>query len=338
MGTILLTGATGFLGAHIAFRLVKETNHNIAALVRADDREAAVRRLSRAWWDWPELIQALGGRVKVITGDVSEPHLGLGEADYRELVRVVTHIIHTAADLRLNAPLNELRKTNVNGTANVLQFAHDVHRDHGLTRLSHVSTAYVAGGKTGAVSENSLSDVYGFYSNYEVSKYEGEQLVQQAQSQLPISVFRPGLVVGDSRTGAIKTFNTLYFPLRLYLTRHPRIIPVSPSLRINMVPVDYVADAIMKLTFVPEAEGLNFHLVVPWEKLPTAGELIEFLRVWAKKRMNRKAAPPIVSAVACTGDPRPLQGTGNDEPRWQRCTRCTIDHRALFQRAPSLSP
>lgn len=147
MGTILLTGATGFLGAHIAFRLVKETNHNIAALVRADDREAAVRRLSRAWWDWPELIQALGGRVKVITGDVSEPHLGLGEADYRELARVVTHVIHTAADLRLNAPLNELRKTNVNGTANVLQFAQDVHRDHGLARLSHVSTAYVAGGK-----------------------------------------------------------------------------------------------------------------------------------------------------------------------------------------------
>jgi long-chain acyl-CoA synthetase len=172
VGTVLLTGATGFLGAHIAFRLVKETNHDIAALVRAEDREAALRRLSRAWWDWPELIQALGGgRVKIITGDVSEPHLGLGEANYNDLVGTVTHIIHTAADLRLDAPLNELRKTNVNGTANVLQFAQDVHRDHGLTRLSHVSTAYVAGGKTGAVPENSLTDTYGFYSNYEVSKY-----------------------------------------------------------------------------------------------------------------------------------------------------------------------
>ncbi len=293
MGTVLLTGATGFLGAHIALRLVKETDHSIAALVRAEDKEAALRRLSRAWWDWPELIQTLGGRVKIITGDISEPRLGLGEADYNDLVGTVTHIIHTAADLRLNAPLNELRKTNVDGTANVLQFAHDVHRDHGLTRLSHVSTAYVAGGKTGAVPEDSLTDTCGFYSNYEVSKYEGERLVQQARSQLPISVFRPGLVVGDSGTGAIKTFNTLYFPLRLYLTRHPRIIPVSPSLRINMVPVDYVADAVTRLTFVPEAKGLNFHLVVPWEKLPTAGELIEFLRVWAKKRMNLKLPRPL---------------------------------------------
>jgi long-chain acyl-CoA synthetase len=293
MGTVLLTGATGFLGAHIASRLVKETDHSIAALVRAEDKEAALRRLSRTWWDWTELIQALGGRVKVITGDVAQPYLGLGEVDYHELVRVVTHIIHTAADLRLNAPLNELRTTNVNGTANVLQFATEVHHDHKLIRLSHVSTAYVAGGKTGSVSEDSLADTYGFYSNYEVSKYEGERLVQQAKSHLPISVFRPGLVVGDSRTGAIKTFNTLYFPLRLYLTRQPSIIPVRPSLRINMVPVDYVADAVTKLTFIPEAEGLNFHLVVPWEKLPTAGELINFLRTWAKGRMNLKLPYPL---------------------------------------------
>lgn len=98
---------------------------------------------------------------------------------------------------------------------------------------------------------------------------------------MPISVFRPGLVVGDSKTGAIKNFNTLYFPMRLYLTKRPSIIPVKPSTRVNMVPVDYVADAITRLTFVPEAEGLNFHLVVPWEKLPTARDSIEFLRVWA---------------------------------------------------------
>ena len=293
MGAVLLTGATGFLGAHIAFRLVTETDHDIIALVRAEDNEAAVRRLSRAWWDWTELVQALSGRVRVIKGDVAEPRLGLTEADYNDLVRTTTHIIHTAADLRLEAPMDELRKANVQGTANVLQFAHDIHRDHGLTRLSHVSTAYVAGGKAGSVSENDLSDAQGFYSKYELAKYEGERLVQQAKSQLPISVFRPGQIVGDSRTGAIKTFNTLYFPLRLYLTRRPAIIPVRPSLRVNMVPVDYVADAIARLTFVPEAEGLNFHLVVPWEKLPTAGEVVSFLRSWAKRHMNLKLPRPV---------------------------------------------
>lgn len=290
---MLLTGATGFLGAHIVFRLIKETDHDIIALVRAGDKETAIRRLSRAWWDWPELAHAIGGRVRVIMGNVSEPRLGVSEADYNHLVGTTTHIIHTAADLRLEAPIEELRKANVTGTANVLQLAHEVHRDHGLSRLSHVSTAYVAGGRTGAVAEDSLSDACGFYSKYELSKFEGEQLVQQAKGQLPVSVFRPGQVVGDSQTGAIKTFNTLYFPLRLYLTKRPTIIPISPLVRVNMVPVDYVADAITRLTFVPEAAGQNFHLVVPWEKLPTAGEVIEFLRAWAKQHMDLRLPRPV---------------------------------------------
>jgi long-chain acyl-CoA synthetase len=293
LGTVLLTGSTGFLGAHVAFRLVTETDHGIVALVRAKDKEAARLRLSRVWWDWPELIKALDSRVNIVLGDVSQPRLGISDAEYSDLVHGLTHIIHTAADLRLNGPIEELRKTNVQGTANVLSLAHEVNRDHGLTRLSHVSTAYVAGGRTGEVSEDSLSDQHGFYSRYELSKYEGEQLVQQARPQLPISIFRPGLVVGDSKTGAIKTFNTLYFPIRLYLTRHPVIIPASPSLKINMVPVDYVADAVARLTFKPEAAGLNFHLVAPWEKLPTAAEFIRFLRTWAKGRMNMKLPYPL---------------------------------------------
>jgi long-chain acyl-CoA synthetase len=293
LSVVLLTGSTGFLGAHIASRLIKETTHTIVALVRADDKEAAKRRLSREWWDYPELVKALGERVMVITGNVVEPHLGLEDADYEYLVHNLSHIIHTAADMRLNGPIEELRKTNVGGTANVLTLASAVHKDHGLTRLSHVSTAYVAGGRTGDVPEDSLSDEYGFYSKYELSKFEGEKLVQQARQELPISIFRPGLVVGDSETGSIKTFNTLYYPIRLYLTKHPVIIPASPKLRINMVPVDYVADAIFRLTFVSEAEGLNFHLVVPWGKLPDAREFIGFLRCWAGKRMNINLPRPI---------------------------------------------
>lgn len=293
MSKVLLTGATGFLGTHIASRLIKETDHDIVALVRAADKETAIRRLSRAWVDWQELVNSLDGRVQVLTGNTSEAYLGIDETEYRKLVHSITHIIHTAADLRLNAPIDELRKANVEGTANILKLAQDVHQDHGLKRLSHVSTAYVAGGRTGTVSEDALSDKYGFYSKYELSKYEGEQLVQQAKKQLPISVFRPGEVVGDSKTGAIKTFNTIYFPLRLYLGKRPVVIPVNPSMRINMIPVDYVADVITRLTFIPEAEGLNFHLVVPWEKLPTAREVIEFLRSWAKDRMNIKLPRPI---------------------------------------------
>ena len=96
-------------------------------------------------------------------------------------------------------------------------FAKEAKR-HRLERLSHVSTAYVAGAAKGTIKEDQLTDEHGFLTNYERSKYEGEQLVQNAKTDLSISVFRPSMVVSDSKTGAIKTFNTFYLTLRLYLT------------------------------------------------------------------------------------------------------------------------
>jgi long-chain acyl-CoA synthetase len=290
---VLLTGATGFLGGQIARRLIRVAGCEIVALVRAEDREAAERRLSRAWWDWPELTSAIGGRVKVLSGDVALPYLGLDRAAYADLARRVTHIIHAAADLRVSAPIDDLRVTNVQGTANVLEFARAVQRDHGLARLSHISTAYVCGGRRGAVPEDALTDAFGFSSAYELSKYEGERLVQAAKGELPISVCRPGMIVGDSHTGEIKTFNTFYFPLRLYLTGKSRVLPAHAGLRANLAPVDYVAGAIVRLTFEPEAAGLNFHLTVPHELLPTAGELAEFVREWAQARLGLVLARPI---------------------------------------------
>jgi long-chain acyl-CoA synthetase len=316
---VLLTGATGFLGAQIARRLLRETDLTVIALVRAENQAAAARRLSRAWWDWPELATALtpglsptggrngspppvgdedaaglceGVRVEILPGDVSLPHLGLDEASYSRLVGRITHIIHSAADLRLDAPLDELRKTNVKGTANMLELAHLAQRDHGLERFAHVSTAYVAGRRSGAIAEADLTGEYGFSCTYEQSKYEGECLVQAAKSELPISVFRPGMIVGAADTGEIRTFNTFYFPLRLYLTGKLRMIPADPALPVNIVPVDYVADAVVRLTFCPEAKGLNFHLTAPAGSPPQAGELVEFVRAWAREHLGLRLPRP----------------------------------------------
>jgi long-chain acyl-CoA synthetase len=292
-GVVLLTGATGFVASQIAQNILSDTGHEIVALVRAEDGESARRRLARAWWHWPELIDAIGARVQVICGDVSSPHLGLADDAYGDLVHRVTHIIHTAADMRVVAPIDELRTTNVQGVANVLSLARAIHADHGLARLSHVSTAYVCGARNGEVPENALDGRFGFSSAYELSKHEGEILVQAAKTELPISVFRPGMVVGDSRTGYIKTFNTFYFPLRLYLSGKLRILPADPNLRVNIVPVDYVADAVARLTFHPQAEGLDFHLTAPLELLPTARELTDFVREWAHDHLNLDPPRPL---------------------------------------------
>ena len=303
-GVILLTGATGFLGTQVARRLLERTDHDLVALVHAPDQATARRLLLRAWWDWPELAEEVGGgaaplagdgrsgRVAVLAGDVRAPGLGLEPAAWHGLACRLTHIVHAAADLRLTAPLAEARRTNVDGVANVLELARAAHRDHRLARLLHVSTAYVAGRRPGAVDEDDLTDRWGFANAYEHSKYEGERLVRAARAELPVTVVRPAMIVGDTRTGAVKTFNSVYVPLRRYLTGRLRVVPTRPGLRVNIVPVDWVADAIVRLTFDPAAAGRTVHLTAPLEALPPGPTSCS---AWSA------AGPPTSSACACRG-------------------------------------
>jgi long-chain acyl-CoA synthetase len=298
-GVVLLTGATGFLGAQVARRLIAQTDHEVVALVRAPDAVAASRRLARAWWDWPELAAGIaGGRVRAVAGDVRTPGLGLDPVERRGLIRRVTHIVHAAADLRVAAPLEELNRTNLAGVANVLELASAAHHDHGLTRLTHVSTAYVAGLRPDEVPEDDLSGRHGFANGYERSKFEGERLVRAAAPALPVTVARPAMIVGDSRTGAVRTFNTVYAPLRRYLTGRQRLVPVRPRLRVNIVPVDWVADAIVRLTFDPAAEGRTVHLTAPFESLPTAAGLVDATRRWAAGHLGLHLPRPLYVPLA----------------------------------------
>ena len=101
------------------------------------------------------------------------------------------------------------------------------------------------------------------------------------------------MIVGDSQTGAIKTFNTFYYPLKLYLTGKRRFMPVSRSLRINAIPVDYVADTVAKLTFDPDAVGLTFHLIAPHKTLLTVGELLDIVQKWARTELGVKLPRPV---------------------------------------------
>jgi long-chain acyl-CoA synthetase len=294
---ILITGAAGFLGTQVTRLVLNHTGQPVIVLIRAADSAAAKLRLERSWWDWPDLVKAIGGRIRVCAAELSRSQFGLEISEYRELIGTVSHIIHLAADIRMNGPLEMLRQNNVASVQNLLELAYEIHRLHGLVRFSHISTAYVAGERRGVVSEADLTGEYGFANHYELTKFEAESLVQAAKADLPISVFRPGMVVGDSRNGAIKTFNTLYFPLRLYLTGKIRIFPVKPDRKVNLVPCDYVAEAIVKLTFDPRAAGLNFHLTLPAEMLPNVRELIYFTRKWALRKLRLQLPKPVFIPV-----------------------------------------
>ena len=305
---VFLTGATGFLGTQIALRLIKKQNVNIAVLIRGKDYDTAYRHLSRAWWEWPELMEEIQGlkkfnennshesKIYLVKGDISEEKLGLDPDEYNFLLHNVTHIIHTAADLRLNIPLDDLRKVNVQGTLNLLDLASDINKDHKIERFSHLSTAYVAGGQKNLISEDTITDEYGFLSNYERSKYEGELEVKN--SGLPISIFRPGMVIGDSKSGYIKTFNTIYVLIRLYLNNQLQLMPVSKESKLNIVPVDYVAESVVELTFNQNTEGKIFHLTAPYISLPTVEDFLDFVHDWALNNMNLKIPKPIFLPIS----------------------------------------
>jgi long-chain acyl-CoA synthetase len=300
---VLITGATGFLGAEVLTRLLDRTGGSLVALVLARDERAARHLAVRAWWDRPGLIGAIGDRIRLVAGDVAEPRLGLTDDDWRALVTSVTHIVHLAADLRLDAGEEEEARTNVGGVTNIIELARAARDHHGLARLAHVSTAYVAGLRRGEIREDELRGTDGFANVYERTKYEGECLVSAARSELPVTVMRPGMIVGDSRTGAARTFNTVYTPLRLYLTGRLPALPARPSLRVNLIPVDWVADAIVRLTFDPAAEGATVHLTAPHETLPRADELLEATRTWAARALGVRLPRPLLIPL-----PRRLAG------------------------------
>ena len=307
-GVVLLTGATGFLGTEVARLLLERSDLTLVALVQAENDEEARRAAMRAWYERAELTAAVGHRVEVVAGDVTRPRLGLEPAAYSRLVRRLTHVIHAAANVRFDASLAELRRTNVVGTENVLAIAQAAHADHGLERVLHVSTAYVAGRREGDIGEDDLTDRFGFENDYERTKYEAERLAREAMTTLPVTVVRPSMIVGDSRTGEVTTFNTVYVLLRRYLVRHRRVIPASPALRVNIVPVDHVADAIVRLLVDPRAEGCTVHLTAPWATLPTAAELVGAVRTWARAELGVRLPRPIFVPL-----PRvPLPGGAGD--------------------------
>ena len=307
MGSVvLLTGATGFVGTEVGSRLLDRDDVSLIALVKAATDDEARRVALRSWYDRTALTGAIGGRVEVIAGDLTQPLLGLDPAAYATLGRRLTHVVHAAANVRFDASLDDLRSTNVVGTANVLALARAAHADHGLERLLHISTAYVAGRRTGEIGEDDLSDGSGFENDYERTKFEAEQLARDAMAGLPITVARPAMIVGDSRTGEIATFNTFYVLLRRYLTRRTYAMPVSPRLRVNVVPVDYVADAIVQLLMDPRAEGRTVHLTAPWSSLPTAAEVIREVRGWARVELGLRLPRPIL--VPLPGVPWPRRG------------------------------
>jgi thioester reductase-like protein len=266
---LLLTGGTGFVGAQLLARYLDRTDRRVYALVRAEDEAAARKRLC----DKLSVLidpSAHLDRLVAVPGDVQWPGLRLPDEHRERLVDDVGTIVHAAASVSFELPLEDSRRINVEGTRHVLDFAREC---TGLERFAYVSTAYVAGDHPGEFGEDDLQVGQGFRNPYERSKFEAEQLVREQAGGLPVQIFRPSIIVGEAESGWTDSFNVLYTPIKAYVRGQLPVLPARQKAPVDVVPVDYVADAIFELTPRP-VEGIETHHLVAGPQATTVKELV----------------------------------------------------------------
>lgn len=286
MSSTLFTGFPGFLGSALLPEVLRRVPGSSAVcLVQRRYAELAARRSE-------ELVagdRSLAGRITLQEGDIAVPHLGL--ASTRGLEGETTEIYHLAAvyDLEVTRKIGNL--VNVEGTRRVLQIAERCPR---LERLHYVSTCYVSGRYDGTFLESDLDVGQSFNNHYEETKFLAEVEVREAMAAgLPATVYRPSIVVGDSRSGATQKYDGPYHLIR-FLLRQPRlaVMPVvgdPRKARVSLAPSDAVVAAIAYLSGLGASAGRVYQLADP--DPPTVSEVIRLLEEALRKRLLRLRLP-----------------------------------------------
>jgi len=279
---IFVTGTTGFIGSYVAAGLLREHSDRLALLVRARSVPEAHQRLWKSLqlhMDFAEFRQYLDSRIDVYLGDITEAQLGLGVRDYDRLVGDTESIIHIAASLNRKSARVCLN-VNLRGGLAVLKLAAAAHAAHGLRRFSEVSTTAVAGARSSeTVQEDSAIDwERSDYDPYARTKKFAEHMLHELLPGVSQLVFRPSIVLGDSRFAATTQFDMVR--AFVMLARLP-VLPFQPDWRLDIVPADYVGRAIVALHQRAEVEHETFHLSSGAASL-TYRQIVERLRLHGK--------------------------------------------------------
>jgi thioester reductase-like protein len=264
MKKVLITGATGVVGSGIVPLFLEEENTELYLLIRANSPEHLQQRFNAliAFWSIdPDDYETLA-RLKPLLGDTSLEHFGLDDHTYRELSQKTTCIVHCAADVSMNLTLAEARRGSVEAAKNIIEFALNAKLCGTLSKVEVLSTVGIAGRQKEPLLEQPLLTNRQFHNTYEQAKAEAEQLFFAAEKAgLPITIHRPSMIVGDSETGRTIRQQIFYYLCRFLsgsLTKS--LLPQMDGLRIDIIPVDYVAKAIYLSSTQLDSAGRIFHL------------------------------------------------------------------------------
>ncbi len=321
MTTVFLTGFPGFLGSALVERLLErhDDDTTVTCLIQAKYRDEAETRVEEITVD-----DAEADRVDLVEGDITEGDLGLGDA-YDELQADAVQVFHLAAIYDLTMDRAPGKQVNIEGTRHVLDFTEGAD----VERLHYVSTVVVSGLYEGRFTEDMLLEGQLFGNYYESTKHAAEVLVQQRMDEAPTTIYRPGAAVGDSETGETQKYDGPYAFVETLLEQGDNAVVPAPTgagdAEFNVVPRDYVVDAIAYLSGIDESEGKVYHLADP--DPPTTVELIKTLGEAAGKK--RTFVPPypkgVVRGVLESLDPEHelVKGGGFEFQTWSASFDCS---------------
>jgi thioester reductase-like protein len=258
---IFLTGSTGYIGAHVAANLLRDHGAALNVLVRGRDAGEAEGRLWQALQlhlEFPQFYEYLQTRIRVFRGDLTEPGFGLARDEYDRLVHTSDSVIHCAASLNRKSEKSCLN-VNLRGTLEVLTLARHAEHYHGLRRFSLVSTVAVAGKRQNEVvgEDRSIDWERSDYDPYARTKKFCEHMMRVLLPETPKTIFRPSIVLGDSRYAETTQFDMV--KAFVFLAGLPAL-PFRPTDRIDIVNVDFVAGAIATLHQKDCPEHDTYHL------------------------------------------------------------------------------
>ncbi len=262
-----VTGATGFIGRFLVGRLLKRDDARVFALVRCGSEYKLDALRSRLGVDADRLV--------AIHGDINEKLLGVSKRDQDDLNGQIDHFFHLAAIYDLTADENTQRYTNIEGTRQTLKLAEKIQ----AARFHHVSSIAAAGLYDGTFTEDMFEDATGLDDAYLLTKHESEALVRQ-ESKIPWRIYRPAMVVGHSETGAMDKVDGPYYlfkfiqKLKDMLPNWVPLIGVEGG-HFNVVPVDFVADALDHIAHQPDHDGQCFHLTA--DRSYSLGEIMDIV-------------------------------------------------------------